>query len=124
MIPFIRAGDTVTIVPAAEGRLGDIVLLFQRDRWVLHRVVAKAAGQIITKGDALGQLDEPVTVQDICGRAVSLERGGKVRSLDSLASRLLGLAFSLTVSRVPNLISLLAAAKRLAREGLGMVRHG
>jgi hypothetical protein len=120
MIPFVRAGDLVTIVPGKPCRVGDVILCRRDGNLVLHRVVGKKDGKIITKGDALGYADGPVAPQDILGQAVFAERSGVTRSLDSLGSRLLGLAFSLTVSRVPKLMGILAAVKRLGRERLGL----
>jgi hypothetical protein len=120
MIPFLRAGDIVTIVPGKPCRVGDIALWRQNGNLMLHRVVGKKCGSVFTKGDATDRLDSPVSSQDILGRAVSLERRGVTRPLDSLGSRLLGLAFCLTVSWVPKLVALLAAAKSLGREKLGL----
>jgi hypothetical protein len=112
MVPFLRAGDIVTIAPSQKCRLGDIILYRRDDGTVMHRVVMKFADRIITKGDALRQIDPGVLPQDIYGRAVAYERHGKKQALDSLGSRLLGMAFSLTVARVPGLFGLLGAMKR------------
>jgi len=118
MIPSLREGDLVTVVPETC-RVGDIVLYNRGDSLIMHRVLAKFAGKIITKGDASARLDPPLNPQDILGRAVSYERHGKKSSLNSLRSRLCGLAFCLTVSWIPRSIAILAAVKRLCREKLG-----
>jgi len=120
MSPAIRIGDKVALVPGRQCRAGDIILYRRGNRLMLHRVVGKWRGVVITKGDALDQVDEPVTLRDILGRAVSRERGGVTHSLDSLWSRFLGLAFCLTVSWVPKLMAILAAVKRLGCERLGL----
>jgi hypothetical protein len=120
MIPCLRAGDVVTIVPGKGCRVGDVVLYRQNGDLVLHRVVGKRGGRVITKGDALGGMDKPVAPGEILGRAVSFERRGVSRSLDSWSSRFLGLAFCLTVSWAPKLMAILAAVKRLGRERLGL----
>lgn len=120
MIPALREGDVVTVIAQKKCRLGDIILYRQGDSLVMHRVVAKSATRIITKGDAVGKLDRPITSQDIWGWAVSFERHGKVHPLNSLASRLVGLAFSLTVPWIPKSLSILAAVKRLGRNKLGL----
>lgn len=112
MVPFLRAGDIVTIAPSQRCRLGDIILYRRDDCTVMHRVVMKFADRIITKGDALRQIDPLVLPQDICGRAVAYERHGKKHALDSLGPKFLGMAFSLTVAQVPGLLGLLGAMKR------------
>jgi signal peptidase I len=120
MVPWLRQGDAVTVVPAARCRVGDVILYSRGEVLVMHRVVGKIGGRIIAKGDAVGRLDPPITPQDIIGLAVSIKRHGKKRSLDSLGSRLGGLAFSLTVSWIPKSLPFLAAVKRLGREKLGL----
>lgn len=104
MAPFLRDGDIVTIEPGGKPVLGQVVLTGPGDSLILHRVVAKRNGWISTKGDALGRLDAPVTREQILGRAVARERGGRERRLDTFWRRWLGLAFSLTVPLVPGLI--------------------
>ena len=119
MVPFLRAGDIVTVAPDRECRVGDIVLWQAGEALVLHRVVIKKDGRIVSKGDALGRLDAPLTREQILGRAVARERGGRVRLLDTFGRRWLGLAFSFTVPLVPGLIPLLASVKRGMRAVLG-----
>jgi len=120
MIPYLREGDLVTVVPVKKCRVGDIVLYNRGNSLIMHRVLAKFSDKIITKGDAATRLDPPISPQDILGRAVSYERHGKKSSLNSLRSRLCGLAFCLTVSWIPRSIATLAAVKRLGREKLGL----
>jgi hypothetical protein len=128
MIPALREGDVVTVIAQKRCRIGDIILFRQGDSLVMHRVVAKSASRIITKGDALGRLDEPITSQDIWGFAVSVESHGKTYQLNSLASRFVGLAFSLTIPLIPKSLSILVAVKHFGwnklRSGYGFaVNH-
>ncbi len=120
MIPFLRPGDAVTVVPGKRCRVGEVILYSRGDLLVVHRVVAKFGGRIFTKGDAAAQLDPPITARDIIGRAVSSERNGKKYPQDSLGSRFWGLAFSLTVAWIPQSLQMLAAVKLLGREKLGL----
>jgi hypothetical protein len=115
MLPFLRDGDAVYIVRALGLRIGDIVLVEQK----LHRVVAKWNGQVITKGDANARLDTPVDREQMQGRAVARERRGRVRRLDRLGTRFLGLAWCLT-SWIPGLLSFLAATRRTLRNVAGL----
>ncbi len=124
MIPNLREGDVISVAPLDRCRVGDVVLFSRGGDLVMHRVVAKFADRIITKGDAVARMDPPIRLQDILGRAVAYERRGKRASLESLASRWWGLAFSLTASWVPLLLPLMGAARRLARERLGLFASG
>ena len=119
MIPFIRREDIVSISPGPGCRLGDVVLWQAGENLVLHRVVAKRKGRIITKGDSLSHLDAPVAPKQIRGRAILLERGGRVRRPNTFRQRWLGLAFSLTVPLIPGLMALLLSIRRGVRAVLG-----
>jgi hypothetical protein len=111
MIPYLRSGDIVNICPGKTCHTGDIVLWQKRGSLVLHRVVGRKNGHIITKGDSLSGLDAPVPREQILGRAVTRERRGRLRRLDHLGARFTGLAFSFTIALLPGLISLLVRLK-------------
>src|SRR5262245_42576463 len=53
MEPKLERGDLVVTRPAADYRVGDVVLFHDRDlgRDVLHRIVAVGDGRFVTKGD-------------------------------------------------------------------------
>jgi hypothetical protein len=116
MLPWLRAGDVVTVAPDQPCRLGDIVLAGRGGALRLHRLVARTAGKVITKGDALWRLDAPCTPGDILGRAVTRERRGREISLDSLLMRLSGLGLCLTISWLPHLFDFLRALRRRSLE--------
>lgn len=116
MTPFIREGDVVAIDPAAPCRVGDIILWERGEDMVLHRLVVRKKGWFLTKGDASGHLDAPVTGREILGRAVTQKRAGRVRKLDSFWARFSGLAFSLMIPRAPQIVFLMGRLKRLGQE--------
>ena len=116
MIPFLRQGDVVTIMPA-PGRVGDIVLTQPGPDQVLHRLVARCGDRLITKGDALHFFDPPIARRQVLGRACSRDRHGKISRLDSLAARLCGLAFCLTLSFSPRVTPILVKMKSLLQPG-------
>jgi hypothetical protein len=120
MLPILRSGDCVTILPDKSCQIGNIVLYASGDNWFLHRIIAKSGRELITQGDSLSHFDPPITCQDIWGRAIMYERRGKRRSLETWYSRLGGLAFSLTISRIPKPMILLAAVRRFGRDKLGL----
>jgi hypothetical protein len=111
MAPCLRAGDIVHICPGKSCQVGDIILWQQGDGLFLHRVVAKKNACVITKGDSLGSQDKPVRKEQILGRAVTRERHGRIRPLDHLGCRLLGLAWCF-LSWTPGLVVFLVKSRR------------
>jgi hypothetical protein len=103
MAPFMRPGDIVNICPGKSCRIGDVIIWQCGAALILHRVVAKKNGWVITKGDSLGRQDGPVRKEQILGRAVTRERNGRIRRLDHLGVRLAGLACCL-ISWIPGLV--------------------
>jgi signal peptidase I len=83
MRPLFRPGDRIRFVPCRveEVRRGDVIIFTppgQEER-VVHRVVSTGPGGILTKGDANPCRDTGnLRQEDIVGRAVSVERNGKV----------------------------------------------
>jgi len=76
MRPLFRPGDRIVFVPCCSEDLqqGDVIVFVPpgRDERVVHRVVSTGPVGIRTKGDA-----NPYQ-EDIVGRAVAVERGGRV----------------------------------------------
>jgi signal peptidase I len=95
MRPLLRPGDRIRFVPCRveEVRRGDVIIFTppgQEER-VVHRVVSTGPGGIRTKGDANPCRDTGnLRQEDIVGRAVSVERNGKVTPVaGGIAGRLL-----------------------------------
>lgn len=86
--PLLRPGDRIVFVPCRveELKRGDVIIFIlpgQRER-VVHRVISTGPAGIQTKGDANPCRDTGHLRQDdIVGRAVSLERGGKAAGQSS-----------------------------------------
>ncbi len=78
MYPLIRTGDKITIGPGKNFEIGDIVLFNRDDQLVCHRLVKAYEKSGIkyyqTRGDSFFGLDEPVTVEQILGKVVRIER--------------------------------------------------
>ena len=112
MIPFIWDGDVVLVSPAgaAEIRVGDVICYEPAPgRLLLHRVVRRSNGQLVAKGDAL-PFTERVPQEQVLGKAVAIERGGRLRRLD--ATRWRNRAIALLS---PFLSGLLPLAVRMSR---------
>jgi signal peptidase I len=78
MLPLLQPGNTVTVIPAdpAALRRGDLVVAWQHDRLLIHRLVAIDARGWHTKGDNNDLADPPLAGQAILGRIVTIERYG------------------------------------------------
>jgi signal peptidase I len=103
MLPSIWPGDILNIQHChpADLAFGDVVLLSQGDRLVVHRVVAPAETaqgvSWITRGDAMAQNDPPGQDVEILGKVLSIDRRGQTiipGRKRSLCNRALGLALS------------------------------
>ncbi|HOD35461.1 MAG TPA: signal peptidase I [Syntrophales bacterium] len=83
MTPLFRPGDRILFDPCRieDLRRGDVIIFNapgQEER-VVHRVVSTGTAGIRTKGDAnLSRDSWEIRQKDIIGRAVSVERGGRV----------------------------------------------
>jgi signal peptidase I len=76
MLPVIWPGDVLTIHQhcPAESEPGQILLYSRNGRLTAHRVIKASNGFVITRGDSLPTVDEPVGSQDVVGRVVSIQR--------------------------------------------------
>jgi signal peptidase I len=95
MRPLFRPGDRIEFVPCRIEKLrcGDVIIFVppEKQERVVHRVVSKGPEGIRTQGDANPRLDAgELRQEDIVGRAVSVERNGKVLPVKGgIAGRLL-----------------------------------
>lgn len=51
MLPWLRSGDRVRVVPSHVAQPGDVALVLVDGRWVLHRVVRRDGASTSTRGD-------------------------------------------------------------------------
>lgn len=83
MWPGFQDGDLLACRPTAFNRvrIGDCVLYRQFDqRLVVHRVVGRCEGLLVTKGDYLANTDRaPIAPQQLLGIIVSRRRLGQER---------------------------------------------
>jgi hypothetical protein len=77
MAPFIREKDLVAVMPPAELRPGDIVVVSTCPA-IVHRVVKVLKGNyILTKGDLNLGLDSPCTKSDLAWKVTTIVRKGR-----------------------------------------------
>jgi signal peptidase I len=84
MAGTFQPGDCLTVVyiEFEQVRLGDVVVFRKhgQEEEIAHRVIGILDTGLATRGDNNRQVDpEPVTGQNLIGRVVACERGGKVR---------------------------------------------
>src|SRR5215469_18955635 len=81
MRPTIRGGETITIEPVSEIKMGDIAF-YRADRGLIaHRVVGVRNGNgkapvFLTRGEDAGSTEEAVEEQRVLGKVVAVERNG------------------------------------------------
>jgi signal peptidase I len=80
MLPSIWPGDLLTIEKrnTSDLSVGDIVLISQPDRFVIHRVVridrTHNTLRFVTKGDSVPQPDRPVNEKELLGTVMLIQR--------------------------------------------------
>ena len=86
MSPFIRDGDVITIAPSGRKPkapvrgIGQVVAFVSpvNERLVVHRIIGRHQSRFLIQGDNLpGLVADTVRLDDILGRVVRIERGGK-----------------------------------------------
>lgn len=80
MIPTLYPGDSVTVGLPLGLSVGDVILVDRR-RGVLHRVVAldRERGTVTTRGDASSRHDPPVPVDQIVGVVLAVRPAIRAR---------------------------------------------
>lgn len=120
MHPTIKEGETIKVAPVAplDIKRGDILLYFTGRKVIAHRVISIKREKsnsttqsstlnpqhlFILRGDASATCDEPVKAQQVLGKVVSVERGGRCVDLYSRRAKMLRIAHA-WASRLKRLI--------------------
>ncbi|HBH62542.1 MAG TPA: hypothetical protein DDX85_12560 [Nitrospiraceae bacterium] len=78
MFPLINTGDRITVSPERNPTMGDLIVFTSNDQMVCHRLVRvfekDGMKYYQTRGDSLFSPDEPVTLNQILGKVVRIER--------------------------------------------------
>ena len=78
MFPLIRTGDRITVTPQKNFVIGDLIVFVREDNVVCHKLVKSFDKDGVmyyqTRGVSHFGLDEPVTVDQILGKVVKIER--------------------------------------------------
>ena len=116
MLPLLRDGDVVTVIPAApvDIRVGDVICYESLPgRLMVHRVVARDGDHLLAKGDAVGSV-ESVSPVELLGKITAVERSGRLTRLDTLTARVRNRVMAALSRRTP-LFPLAVHAARLLR---------
>jgi hypothetical protein len=78
MTPFIADGDAIVVSPLERtARIGDVVLLKESDGGlIVHRIVGRRRGMILTRGDACAAVDSPADHVGIVGKVTGVSGRG------------------------------------------------
>ena len=100
MLPTLWPGDVLTIQAQTieQTRVGDVVLFARGGRFFVHRIVCAsgAAGEFITRGDAMPEEDGSLRSDELLGRVMSVTRCRRKVSVRTCSGvrRLAGLALA------------------------------
>lgn len=76
MLPTLRAGDRITVLPDLEPRVGDVIVFVDAPgRTVVHRLVACVGGTVVCLGDNRKHYDTPVPQSHVIGVARATSAG-------------------------------------------------
>jgi len=97
MLPSLREPMVVTVGPAPQVRIGDILVFAAGPIVVVHRAVGRLPHAVLTSGDAQPDVVEHVAPCDVIGRveAVWSTDGPGARRVDGLAHRVRGVLYAL-----------------------------
>lgn len=93
MVPHLRGGDAVLVVPpAGTPAPGDLLLFRQNDYFVVHRCLGAVTTRdgrtgLRTRGDGRNVLDPLVTHDNVRARVIALRRDGAWRTLEGTPAR-------------------------------------
>ena len=95
MYPTIREGAPITVQPVSPSAVqkGDIILYRWRQGVIAHRIVEienpkGESSRFVLRGDASGACAESVIPEQILGKVVAVDRGGRRIDLYSLRSKI------------------------------------
>ena len=78
MFPLISTGDRITVSPEKSPSIGDLMVFKRNGQMVCHRLVRvfekDGMKYYRTRGDSFFNFDEPVTLDQILGKVIRIER--------------------------------------------------
>lgn len=78
MAPTLRPGSEIEIAPVhVPPSLGDVVVFVADGALIVHRLVHRSRGLLVTQGDGRDRPDRPVQPSDVLGRVIEARHGGE-----------------------------------------------
>ncbi|MFA4984861.1 MAG: S24/S26 family peptidase [Candidatus Omnitrophota bacterium] len=112
MLPFIRTGDYVTIIPVSleDARIGDIIAYGDKERKniICHRLIKRVNSDLVLKGDTHLWSSEKVSAESLLGKVVSVECGKSKFNLEDKPHRFLSCVLARVSRYFPPLLFLIA----------------
>ena len=83
MRPLLQIGDEIQIEPVQPDqlRLGELIVVANRETLVTHRLVAVGGKGLVTQGDWAHKPDPPFAPEDLLGRVICRRRDGRLVAL-------------------------------------------
>jgi len=120
MVPSLWDGDLVQVAPAGGRNIlvGDVICYeTSPGRLFLHRVIRRDGEGFVAKGDALA-FSEVISPRQVLGKAVAVERHGRVRRLDSRPARWRNRLMVFVSPFLPGLLPLAIRVRRVWKGAL------
>ena len=121
MLPLMRDGNHVLVAHDSTSiHIGDVIVFWQSDHLFVHRVIrierTSQPVRFLTKGDNAPNFDSPVSVEEVIGRVIAIQRDDREILLDTKAWRASGYLIAWTTL----LLSMfLAIGQRLKQRCVG-----
>ena len=68
----ININDIIIVKRTPELKENDIIAFKQDGQLIVHRIIEKSQNEILTKGDANNQVDEPIKYEQIIGKVIRI----------------------------------------------------
>ncbi|HWT76576.1 MAG TPA: S24/S26 family peptidase [Mobilitalea sp.] len=86
MLPTFQPGDSVYVTAIRdEVKVNDIVLFYDKEVMILHRVLQVVGDYVITQGDHNTYLDRPVKIKKLLG--IVCEQNGETRVIQKVCEQ-------------------------------------
>lgn len=77
MWPTLLPGDHLVIKPKSTYKLGEVVAVKMREKWIVHRIVLIENNKFYLKGDNQSKQDGGFSKPEVIGKVVAVRRPGK-----------------------------------------------
>lgn len=85
MFPLLRPDDKGVVRKCRQDEVkpGDIIVFYQNNSLVAHRLIRRKGDQLIAKGDKNSYTDAPVDSNRLVGKLIQYERNGRIYNVEN-----------------------------------------